>query len=221
VVLILAIPAFADIALSSIVPGASDNASGVATALRLAERYGGDLEHFDVWVLLTGGEEAFGEGMREWMRRHRRALDSTRTVFLNIDTVGSGTVRYTRREGALVPTRHHPRLLELCRQIAEEDADEGRYGARPVTGRGLADSLAARRAGFPAITISCRAPSDHAPNLHRHTDVPAAVEDAALDRAFRFCSELIELIDEEIGPDVAQQGARAGGRRLSGLSSSF
>lgn len=221
VVLILAVPAFADIALSGIVPGAGDNASGVATTLRLAERYGGDLEHFDVWVLLTGGEEAFGEGMREWMRRHRRDLDSTRTVFLNVDTVGSGTVRYTRREGVLVSTRHHPRLLELCRQIAQEDADDAdRYGARPLTVRAPTDALVARRSGFPAITVSCRASNDQAPHLHRHTDVPAAIDDAALDRAFRFCSELVELIDERIGPDVAGQAARASGRRVSGLFSS-
>ncbi|MEA2427049.1 MAG: hypothetical protein QOF37_677 [Thermoleophilaceae bacterium] len=219
VVLILAVPAFADIALSGVVPGASGNASGVSTVLRLAERYGGDLEHFDVWVLLTGGEEAFGAGMREWVRRHRAELDPARTVFLNVDTVGSGTVRYTRREGALVPTRHHPRLVELCDQIAQEDAEERRYGARPITIRSPGDSAAVRRAGFPAITISCREPGGHAANLRRHTDVPAAVDDAALDRAFGFCSELIELIDEAIGPDVSDHAAQEGSNRLSGLSS--
>ena len=40
-VLIVSVPLFADIALSGVVPGASDNASGVATVLRLVERYGG------------------------------------------------------------------------------------------------------------------------------------------------------------------------------------
>src|SRR3954453_4412638 len=122
VTLILALPLLVDIGLSGVVPGANDNASGVATVLRLAERYGGDLEHFDVWVLLTGGEEALGEGMREWMRHHRRALDPASTIFLNVDTVGGGTVRYARREGPLLGARPHPRLRELCEQLADEDA---------------------------------------------------------------------------------------------------
>jgi hypothetical protein len=203
IVLVLALPLLADISLSSVVPGASDNASGVATVLRLAERYGDDLEHFDVWVLLTGGEEALAEGMREWTRRHRRELDPTRTIFINVDTVGNGDVRYSGREGPLVSARPHPRLLALATQIADEDADESRYGARPVAIRATTDALAARRAGFPSITISCRTGGGEAPNLHRHSDTPDAIEDAALERAFGFCSELIELIDDEIGPDVA------------------
>jgi hypothetical protein len=202
VALILALPLLVDIGLSGVVPGANDNASGVATVLRLADRYGDDLEHFDVWVLLTGGEEALGEGMREWLRRHRRQLDTTRTVFLNVDTVGRGTVRYARREGPLAGGRLHPQLRALCDQIAEEDADEGRYGARPVVIRATNDAVMARRTRFPAVTITCRDEHDNAPDLHRHTDTPDRIEDAALDRAFGFCSELIELIDEEIGPRV-------------------
>jgi hypothetical protein len=203
IVLIVAVPVFADIALSDVSPGASDNASGVATVLRLAERYGDDLEHFDVWVLLTGGEEAFAEGMREWMRRHRADLDATSTVFLNVDTVGNGTIRYTRRVGPLYAASLHPRLVALCEQIAAEDAEEGRYGARPIMVRSIDDALVARRARFPAMTVSCRGALDHPANLHRETDTPDQIDDEALARAFGFCSELIELIDEEIGPDVA------------------
>jgi Peptidase family M28 len=203
VVLIAAVALFADIALSDPVPGASDNASGVATVLRLAERYGGDLDHFDVWVLLPGAEEALGEGMRHWMKKHRRSLDPTRTVFVNVDTVGAGTVRFSRREGPLVTARMHPRLVALCDQIAAEDAGEGRYGARPVVMRGVTDALAARRRRFPAVTISCRDENDRPPQLHRVTDTPEHLDAAALERAYGFCSELIELIDEQIGPDVA------------------
>ncbi|MEA2448827.1 MAG: hypothetical protein QOG63_759 [Thermoleophilaceae bacterium] len=203
IALILAVTAFADIALSGLSPGASDNATGVATVLRLAERYGDDLDHFDVWVVLTGGEEALAEGMREWIRSHRRELDPTATIFLNVDTVGSGTVRYARRLGPLLTARTHPRLLQLCGRLAEEDAQHGRYGVRAIVQRSADDALAARRAGFPAVSVSCREDDDHPAELHRGTDTPERLDDAALERAFGFCSELIELIDEEVGPDVA------------------
>src|SRR5436190_7212555 len=212
VVLIISVPLFADIALSGVVPGATDNASGVATVLRLAERYGGDLDHFDIWVLLPGAEEGLLLGMREWLRRHRPELDPTRTVFVNVDKVGTGTARYSRREGFVLTYKYHPRLVELCEQIAEEDEEESRYGVRPLVSRLATDATAARARGFPAISISCLNALDYEPNQHQQTDTVENVDPAALERAFGFCSELVELIDERVGPDLSGPGeqARAG-----------
>ena len=203
IVLIVSVPLLADIALSGVVPGANDNASGVATVLRLAERYGGDLDHFDVWVLLTGAGEGMELGMRAWLRAHRRELDRARTAFLCVDEVGFGTVRYARREGYAVAIPQHRTLLELCDQIAREDEDEdGRYGARGYAPRSATDALAAREARFPAVSVSCRNALDYAPHHHRSTDTVANLDPASLERGFGFCSELVELIDEHIGPDL-------------------
>ncbi|MEA2443807.1 MAG: hypothetical protein QOJ12_1099, partial [Thermoleophilales bacterium] len=99
IVLIVAVPLLADIVLSGVVPGASDNASGVATVLRLADRYGERLESFDVWVLLTGAQESMQLGMSAFLKRHRNGLDKTSTVFVCVDDVGNGTVRYAKKEG--------------------------------------------------------------------------------------------------------------------------
>ena len=206
VILIVSVPLFAGIALAGVVPGATDNASGVATVLRLAERYGTDLEHFDVWVLLPGAEESFMLGMRDWMRRHRKELDSTRTIFLNVDKVGTGTVRYTTKEGFVIAYAYHPTLVDLCEQIADEDADEGRYHARGIVSRSATDATAARARRFPAISISCLNSLDYEPNQHLPTDTLENVDPEALERAFGFCSELIELIDERVGPDLAEAG---------------
>jgi len=49
------------------------------------------------------------------------------------------------------------------------------------------------------VTISA-AP---APEHHQPTDTPESIDPEALERVFGFCSELIELIDEEIGPEIA------------------
>jgi hypothetical protein len=206
IVLIVAVPLFADIALSGVVPGAADNASGVATVLRLAERYGDDLDHFDVWVLLPGAEEGLLLGMRAWMRKHRRELDRARTIFLNVDMVGTGTVRYATKEGFVIAYAYHPTLIQLCRQIEEEDQDEKRYGARAMKSRTGTDATVARARGFPAISISCRNALDYEPHEHQATDTVENLDREALERAFGFCSELIELIDERIGPDLAESG---------------
>ena len=204
VVLIVSVPLLADILLSGVTPGANDNASGVATVLRLAERYGGDLDHFDVWVLLTGAGESMSQGMREWVRAHRRELDPTTTAFLCVDEVGAGTVRYRRREGFLIAPSAHRDLVALCDQVAADDEqDDRRYGARSVVARVAGDAYRARARGFPAVTVTCANGLDYVPRHHQPTDTPENLDPAALERAFGFCSELVELIDERIGPQLA------------------
>jgi hypothetical protein len=215
VVLIVSLPFLADIALSGPVPGANDNASGVATVLRLADRYGGTLDHMDVWVLLPGAQEAGPLGTRAWLRGHKHELDPLRTIVLNVDEVGAGTVRYAPKEGPLIALRQHPRLVRLCHQLAEEDLEDGRYGAKPVTARRAGDAYAVRARGLPAITVSCAGALDRAPHHHRLGDTPDQIDPDALERAFGFCSELIELIDEEIGPDIAETAAKAGDASFS------
>ena len=203
VVLIVSVPLLIDIGLSEVVPGANDNASGVATALRLAERYGDDLDHFDVWVLFSGSEEAFAPGARAFLRRHKRELGRGHTVFVCVDKVGFGQVRYARREGLLFARRYHSMLVGLCDRIAAEDAeDEGRYGARSFVSRSVTDAVPARGAGYAAISVACLGERGYAPHYHQPTDVTANLEPEALERAFGFCSELIELLDEEIGPEL-------------------
>jgi hypothetical protein len=201
VALIVSVALLSDVGLSETVPGANDNASGVATVLRLAERYGGALEHFDVWVVLSGSGEAFAQGTRAFLRRHRRELPRASTVVLAVDKVGAGTVRYARREGLLFARPHHGALLEVCERIADEDAEEDdRYEARSFVSRGLSEAVPARGRGYAAAAVSCLNELDYAPHYHQPTDVPDNVDPEALERAFGFCSELVELIDDEIGP---------------------
>ena len=202
VLLIVSIPLLADIQLSPPAPGAADNGAGVATALRLAERHGGALEHFDLWVLLTGAEETMALGMREWLGRHRAELSADRTVFLNIDKVGTGTVRYATKEGLVLGARNDPGLIDLCEEIAAEDEKEGRFGARSVVARAPSDALVARARGYRTITISCLGALDYDPNQHQPTDTPDRVDRQALDRTFEFSSILVELIDERLGPEL-------------------
>jgi hypothetical protein len=200
VVLIVSVPLLADIALSGVVPGANDNASGVATVLRLAERFGGGsgLQHFDILVLFPGAEEGFLLGMRAWLRRHKKELDRASTVFLNLDTVGHGTVRWQTKSGFIFPLAFHPALVELCDELGEE------HNARGAPMRVIADAYAARSAGYPAISIGCLNAMDYVPTYHQYTDTTENVDVDALDRAYHFCSDLIELIDERIGPDLAR-----------------
>jgi Peptidase family M28 len=195
VLLIVAVALLLDIALSPTVGGENDNATGSVLALHLAERFGGGkLEHLGVHVVLTGGQKAVAAGSRAFIKRHRRELGRERTVILNLDAVGSGTVRYTSREGPLLAIKSHPQLVQLCHDVAGDDEDENAFGARPIVNRTPSDGYAARSAGLPAITISCRGRLDY---------VAGHVDADAIERAARFCAELIRRLDAEVGPDLA------------------
>jgi hypothetical protein len=189
-VLLVAVALLIDIALSPTKAGENDNASGTVLVLRLAERLGEALEYFDVHVLFTGAEKAGAAGMRAFLRRHRPPRDTT--VLLNIERVGSGAVRYTRREGALLTLRSHPQLVALCDQIAEDD-DRDAFGAGPIVNRSASDAAAASAAGIPALTVTCRDRIDYA---------SGRVDEQALERAEGFCLELIERLDAEVGPSI-------------------
>ena len=55
--------------------------------------------------------------------------------------------------------------------------------------------------------MSCLNERGYAPDHHQPTDLPDRIEAEALERAFGFCSELIELIDDEIGPRLGDPAA--------------
>jgi hypothetical protein len=195
VLLILAVALLLDIAFAPVRGGENDNATGAVLALRLAERFGGGkLHHFDVHVLFSGGQKAVAAGSRAFVKGHKGDLPRDRTVVLNLDAVGSGTVRYSSREGPLVAIKSHPQLVELCGAIAEDDEEENAFGARAMVNRLPSDGYAARSAGLPAITIGCRGRLDY---------IPARVDSEALERAEGFCAELIRRLDAEVGPDLA------------------
>ena len=182
VVLIAAFPLLGEVALAEPGPGENRNASGAATVLGLAERYGGRLEHFDLTVLLTGAGHPTPLGMRGWIGRRRRELDPETTAVVCVEAAAFGTPHYATREGTVLPTRFHPTLTAICDELES---------ATPYVSHELSDAYVARSAGLPAIRVSALGARDRAPE---------SVDADALARTFDFLAALVERIDEEIGP---------------------
>jgi Peptidase family M28 len=201
-VLIVAVFLLVDIALSDVVPGANDNASGVATALALARELDRDPpQHLDVWVLLTGAEWSLQEGMRGFLRTRRNELRRDATWFVCVDTVGLGDVRFETAAGWAVSFPVDQRLVQLCEAIAEADAtDENRYCARALRHAGLSgDSIAARVRRYAATTITCANELDVVPGVLTAADVPDRIDPVALERARGFTLELVRQLDRDVG----------------------
>jgi len=200
-ILLVGVFMLTDIELSDVVPGANDNASGVATVLSLAQELGADPPaNLDVWVVLTGGEECLQEGMRSFVRTHRADLDRETTYFVNVDTVGHGNVRFEAGAGWVITYPLDRRLVELCDAIATADRqDSNRYQAQPLV-HGLAgDSMPPRIVGFPATAITCLNDLNYVPGYHTPDDTPDRVDPAALDRAHGFALELVRALDRDVG----------------------
>jgi hypothetical protein len=201
-ILLVAVFALVDIELSSIVPGANDNASGVATVLSLAEELEADPPaNLDVWVVLTGAEESMTEGMRAFLRTRRRTLDPRSTYVVNLAALGRGDVRFETAAGPAITYELRSRLTELCEAIAAADAEEAnRFRAAPLRHGFTSDGLRARLAGCPATTLVCLEPGAALPaNYHLPSDRPESLDPEAIDRAHDFASELIRQLDRDLG----------------------
>jgi hypothetical protein len=198
-VLLLGAFALGEIQLSDVVPGASDDASGVATALSLVE----ELDRhpppgLEVWAVLPGAGECLQEGMRSFVRRHRKALASKPTYFLNLDAVGNGDVRFRTAGGWVVTYAMDRRLVELASAIAEADAEgENAYRAKSFPRATAGDEMPPRLAGFPAIGITCTDPDGYVAHHHLRSDTPDNVDPDALERAHGFALELVRQLDRD------------------------
>lgn len=202
VALVIAVFLLVDIQLSDPVPGAGDNAAGVAVALSLARALDANPpEHLDVCVLLTGGEECGTQGMRSFVRSHRKGWDPASTYFLVFEEPGGEALHYLVAEGPAVTYRHDTRLAELCEAIAAAGAEQdGELGARPARLAIGTDALPPTLAGYPAIALIGLGPDGLSPATH-HTldDTPERVDTGALERAERFALELVRQLNRDVG----------------------
>src|SRR5262249_24451766 len=132
IVLLVAAFLLIDIALSEIVPGAYDNASGVKAVLSSGEELTArPPENLHAWILLAGSEESLCEGSRAFVRRHRKEFDRAATAFVNVDSVSYGQVAYEISQGAVISLPHDPQLIELCEALGTAQSP-GEPGARPI-----------------------------------------------------------------------------------------
>jgi len=193
----LSVAADLDVARGATVPGASDNATGVAVAIDLvralaAERPGG----LEVVALLAGCEESGMGGMAAFLRSRGVELDRASTLVLGLDTLGAGTSIVAAAEGTILTHRYAEADLAL--------ADRGAArAAHPAPQRwrigGWTDPILASFAGLRAISLLSIGPRGTFTNYHRPTDTPDRVDWASVEA----CAEIAAGI-------VAEWAAEAG-----------
>ena len=159
------------------VPGANDNASGVAGVLAVAARLARERPPgLEVIVLVCGCEESGMGGMTAWMGAEGERLDSATTLVVGLDTVGSGEPVVLEAEGGIWPVRYREEDVAL----AERAADGVGVRLRRWRLGAWTDPVLARLGGLPAVSIlSVRAGGF--PNYHLPGDTPDQVDFGSVD----------------------------------------
>ncbi|HYP48167.1 MAG TPA: M20/M25/M40 family metallo-hydrolase [Thermoleophilaceae bacterium] len=181
-----AIALLAQVARGPAVPGANDNASGVAAMLAVVEELARERpEGLEVIALAPGSEEAGMGGMAAWLNAHGHELDPATTFVLGLDTVGSGEPVVLTAEGGLWPVRYRGEDVEHAERAAAAVGVElrrWRLGA-------WTDPVLARLAGLPTVSIlSVR--DGGFPNYHLPSDTPEQVDYDCVERCVRAAAAI-------------------------------
>ena len=164
-------------ALSETVPGASDNATGVAAVLELARRYIDEpLEDTEVIVLCPSGEEVGLAGMYQWLRGSEPGVNGLSLV-VSLDTLGAGEPVVARGES--FTGRYREEDLALVDEVVP----------RVVLGAGT-DAMAARYAGVPAVSILSWSDGGFT-NYHLPTDTADRVKWESVERCLAVADRTI------------------------------
>jgi hypothetical protein len=185
----------ADIRRNPVVPGANDDASGVATVLALAQELAASPpQNLEVWFLVTGCEEGILGGMCAFLKAHHVELEDRRPFFLNLELLGAGQPLYQEGEGLVTTFRFDPEAVSLAAEVALEPEFEGVHG---VTAPFTTDALVAHHYGFPAITVMSLATDERLPHYHWASDTPENIDGASLERCYRYLRRMIQRFDEK------------------------
>jgi hypothetical protein len=185
--------ALADIGSRETVPGANDNATGVATLIAvgraLAER---PVQNTRV-MLVSTSEEATCEGMQAFARRHFAELPPESTFFLSVDTVGSPHLLVLRGEGMIRMREYPARSLAVLDELAEELGIPLFPNLRL---RNATDGIFPLAAGYECASLCSCTDLKQPANYHWPTDTPENVDYSTVADAVRLTEALVRRLDE-------------------------
>jgi hypothetical protein len=193
IALLIGAVSFFDIGIGPYVPGACDNLSGIASCMSIAEQVLAEpLENTDLTVLALGCEEAIMMGMVSYLRKHAREIDRENTYFINIESVGYGTVRYGVGEGFVRLRPYSKELVSIARGLKEsgEFPEIGTYEVRLGT-----DAMVPLVRGFKAITIFAFNENNFVPNYHSVGDTPENMDIRVTERARDLAMRMLRDLD--------------------------
>jgi hypothetical protein len=182
-----------DVARHRVVPGANDNASGVAALVALVAAFARDpLERTDVVAVFSDCEEVGLGGASAWVAAHGGELDRASTLVVSLDTLGSGEPAVVSCDGAL--SSHYARETQSW-------ADRGALRAAVPPPRRIdlvapTDGSPARFAGLHTLSlVSCAPDGTLGAHYHQPTDTPENVDYPSVEQCTRLAAGIARVWD--------------------------
>lgn len=175
-------------------PGAYDNASGVGILLELAHSFGGEIPGVNLVFIATGAEEAGLCGAVALMQdeRMQQYLPPSRTIMINIDSVGNGLPLTVIDRYGIPPVRTGGLVAQLCLRIAERFGIPAR--SRWIPTGAAVDHIPFSAHGYQTVTLSTAGWSRAFRAMHTVEDVPDNLSVDALEQCYAVVRELVDSI---------------------------
>ncbi len=178
------------------VPGANDNASGVAVLLGVAEHLARSPDEVKgkarVLIVFTGAEEVGLLGSYYFYRKSRDIMGGS--IIVNIDNPGIGSLAFTECEGVILTWCSPGEFRRVIREFSSLK------GVRTVTYKLLpTDATPLMRAGLRAVSLMAFIDSMIG-NYHWYSDTADKVSSENLERAKIIVLDLLRAVVEQSPP---------------------
>ncbi len=172
------------------IPGANDNASGVAALMGIAKAISEEPKtNNEFWLVATGCEEAGNVGMLRFLNKYKDLLLDA--YFINFDNLGEGKLKYIIEEGMLIGLKANPELIRSAsRTVYEEGLNIRRKKYRMLT----TDATPAIARKFKAMSVMAFNKKGILPNLHWPTDTIEKIDFKNIEDAVHFGQKIIKYL---------------------------
>lgn len=182
-----------DIGMRDAVPGANDNATGVAVLIAIARALAESPTSSVRVMLVSTSEEATCEGMQAFCDRHCPDLPVDSTFFLAVDTVGSPHLLVLRGEGMAGLVEYPAESLALMDGVAEE---LGIYLMPKLRLRNATDGVFPLDRGYQCASLNSCTRLKQPDNYHWPTDTADRVLYDSVSDAVRLVEAVVRRLDE-------------------------
>jgi hypothetical protein len=131
-------------------------------------------------------------GAVQYLKKHGGELDPENTYFINLESLGYGTVRYATSEGFIRVRPYSAELVSIAKGLKDSGGfdDVGTYEVRLGT-----DAMVPLVRGFKAISILGFNENNFVPNYHTPQDVPENMDIEVTERGRDFAMAMIRELD--------------------------
>jgi len=175
-------------------PGAVDNASGVGVLLELAQSYAQQSCPVNLGFVFLGAEEAEHSGTVSLMKDElfRERFPSTRTIIVNLDSLGTDDALYIMNRTAIPPMKKSLLLTQLIMEIGKRFGIDIKEGWQNV--ETSMSHVPMNLHGYEAVSLTSVNLGPVARAIHTKADTVPNIDISALEVVYAVCQEIIDSL---------------------------